>query len=223
MSNEPLLYSELVGRLPTKADMDALNKPSIMQRLTAYNIKQPYNSVIVARQHNIEHILPYRKTVSDLPQVSNALIIGAGQSLTIDAALALDWESYDAILLTLPVVAAFEDVLAWPTVYCVDAEIEPYISKYWYGHLFGSISLICPTVKWIEKDWPFRDIFFYARDAWPLSSGAAAAKAAVESMGCVQVDTIGIDLSGHHARFNDETMHWLQSDGVRWQKLGGMP
>ena len=167
--------------------------------------------VIVNRRRNLEKYDNY-----PLPDADTCLVIGAGCSLTIFADLMIDFDKYDAIIITHPMVQHYRHLLKNDRTYVLDMEYQP-IGAHYYDEWAEDVRLICRLGKDIETD--YKSITWILPDRkynihvvgelapeLPYSTGAMAVWIALHKMGGkTKVDMIGIDNDGVVARYWEET------------------
>ena len=181
--------------------------------------------VVINRRKNKD--LP---SVQELPPVKHCLVIGAGCSMSIMADMTIDFDKYDGIIITHPMVNHYAHLLNRDNVYVMDCEYQP-ISGHYYDKYASDVRLICRLGKEITTE--------YKQITWilpvdrkyninvveelvpelPYSTGAMAMWFALNKMGDCKVDMIGIDNDGVVARYWIETQEVMKGHEDRITNL----
>lgn len=187
------------------------------------------NRVIMNRKANIK--LPHSET---FPEAKHVLVIGAGPSMSIFADMFIEWDKYDAIILTHPMVKHYRKLVPQDRTWIVDCEYQP-ISAYYYDEYAKDVQLICRLGKEIPEGVVYKKLAFILPEdrPWsinevaelvpekPYSTGAMAMWYALNKFGKdAKVDYIGIDCDGTVCRYWQEMRDVMKGHEDRLKNLG---
>ena len=182
--------------------------------------------VIMNRKANIK-----REHSEAFPVADKALVIGAGVSMSIFFDFFIDFDKYDLIILTHPMVEHYRKLVPLDKTWIVDCEYQP-ISTHYYDKYAKDVQLICRLGKEITteykrlayilpegRDWNIHENGELVPEL-PYSTGAMGLWYALHKFGGkTEVDYVGIDNDGVVSRYWQETRDVLKSGKGRCKNL----
>jgi len=182
--------------------------------------------VIMTRKANVK-----RTHSEDFPTSKQALVIGAGVSCSVFFDYFIDFDKYDLIILTHPMVQHYKHLLKLDKTWVVDCEYQP-ISNHYYDEYAKDVQLICRLGKEITTEYKRLAFILPEGRAWsvndgdelvpelPYSTGAMGLWYALHKFGGdTLVDYVGIDNDGVVSRYWQETSHVMKSGKGRCKNL----